>query len=265
MGNEVYKVVITPGLTFVQAIRIATPVRCLLDGASIWDVLRGIEIPPSSVVPSEGGEFQVSLKPVAYEFAPYGVVSFPPLTTVAECLHVLNGLWFAQKASLLLTANGKLVEPTLAIGLADFRGPLWVKIYGLKGGAKADTPVELSNKLQSLLIEKGVPKQVTDERTHSVYQGLGTRTLRQVFASKDLWSALKVEASKERSILVGNLEKNQTKDDSKRKGGSGSVDDLPDAWQEWLDRRGKIRARSKESSAVTETPAFQLDVNFFRT
>ena len=80
------------------------------------------------------------------------------------------------------------------------------------------------------------------------------------------WSALKVEASKERIILVGNLEKSQTKDDSNRKGGSGSVDDLPDAWQEWLDRRGKVRARSKEnSSSVPETPAFQLDVNFFRT
>lgn len=137
-----------------------------MDGATIWHVLHGAEVPSSSVVPPEGGEFQVSLKPVAYEFAPYGVVSFPPLTTVAECLHVLNGLWFAQKASLMLTANGRLLEPTLAIGLADFRGPLRVNIYGLKGGAKADTPVELSDKLQSLLIEKGVPKQVADERTH---------------------------------------------------------------------------------------------------
>ena len=44
--------------------------------------------------------------------------------------------------------------------------------------------------IQGLLIEKGAPKQVADERAHAVYQGLGTRTLRQVLASRDPWGAL---------------------------------------------------------------------------
>ena len=95
--------------------------------------------------------FKSHYMPVPYDFAPYGVVYFPPMTTVGECLIVLNGLCFGQKASRMLTANGKTVGSSIAIGLADKRGPFRIKVFGLKGGAKAPTPVELSDRLSALL------------------------------------------------------------------------------------------------------------------
>ena len=49
-------------------------------------------IEPLAVVPPERGEFQVTIPPVPYDFAPYGIVSFPLLTTVGERLTVLNGI-----------------------------------------------------------------------------------------------------------------------------------------------------------------------------
>ena len=106
LRNDIHKLVANPELKFWDAIRIATPVRCSVHTSQIWDVRKKVWVEPMAWVPSAGG----------------------------ECLTVLNGLWFGQKATLLLTANGKTVEPAISIGVADLRGPLRVKLYGLKGG-----------------------------------------------------------------------------------------------------------------------------------
>ncbi len=263
LRDETFKVSAREGMTFWDAIRVT---RCQVESSRIWDVVKAAEVHPLNKVPVEGGDFQVTLLPVNYEFAPYGIVSFPPMTLVGEVLTVLNGLWFGQKANLALTANGKTVEPSASIGLADKRGPLRIKVFGLKGGAKAPTPVELSDKLNALLIEKGVPKQIAEDRANQVYRSLGTRTLRQVFASQDPWGTLKQEASKERVILVGNIEKSLQKEEPGSSSSTCAPGEIQGAWQEWLDRRGKIRAaKAKEPAPVVETTSFQLDVNFFRS
>lgn len=117
---------------------------------------------------------------------------------------------YGSRASLLLTGNGTTVAQEIAIGAAATKGVLRLKIYGLRGGVKQNwTPLELSNKLQEFLVEKGVPKASADERAHEVYKGLGTKTLKQIFASQNPWQALKQEATKENIVLIGTIERSQ--------------------------------------------------------
>ncbi len=162
--DEVHDVVIEPGVTLAQAIRIALPFPCHAEGAEVWNVDQGQVAPVNEPHKTRDGTSQVTLVPELFCIEPIGQIRFPPMSSIGECLNVLNGALYGSKASLLITANGQTVEQDLSIGSAATRGVLRLKVYGLLGGGKPNiTPLELSNKLSDLLAEKGVPKSAVDE------------------------------------------------------------------------------------------------------
>lgn len=87
----------------------------------------------------------------------------------------------------MLTANGNTVSCDETLALADKCGQLRVKVFGLRGGVRGRpeqeslTPLQLSNRLEALLVEKGVPASKAGDRAHEVYTALGTKLLRSVF------------------------------------------------------------------------------------
>ena len=261
--NEVHFVKSRTDLTIAEAIRVALPFPCHVEGAEVWDVVERCSVNTTSRLPSQGGIYQVFLVPEMYTIELIGLIRFPPMFTVGECLTVLNDALYGSKASVLLTGNGRTIDQDIAIGAAATRGVLRLKVYGLRGGGKpTPSPLDLSNKLQDLLVEKGVPKAVADERTHEVYKGLGTKTLKQIFSHRDPWQALKQEATKEKIVLIGALERQQ-----KENAAASSVKQVEepfDAWQAWLDNRSMLKqAKAKRREAVEEA-AFQLDSSFFK-
>ena len=187
------------------------------------------------------------------------------MSTVGECLIGLNDALYVRLKSYIVDDRGWSNYRTRSCncGAAATRGVSRLKVYGFRGGGKPNlSPLDLSNKLQDLLIEKGVPKAAAEERTHEVYKGLGTKTLKQIFSNRDPWQALKQEATKEKIVLIGAIERQQ-----KENAATSSVKQVEepfDAWQAWLDNRNLLKqAKAKRRDAVEET-AFQLDSSFFR-
>ena len=262
--DEVHVVVIEPGVTLAQAIRIAWPFPCHAEGAEVWNVEHGRVVPVNETPKTRDGTFQVTLAPELFCIEPIGQIRFPPMSSIGECLTVLNGALYGSKASLMITAKGQTVEQDLSIGRAATRGVLRLKVYGLLGGGKPNiTPLELSNKLSDLLAEKGVPKNAVEERTREVYQGLGTRILRQIFASREPWQALKQEATKEKLVLIGARER-QPKEGGPTGSDLKKSEEPFDAWQAWLDNRNQIKHAKSKRREVIETTSFQLDMSFFK-
>ena len=261
--NEVHAVKSRDDMTIAEAIRVALPFPCHAEGAEVWDVVTRCSVPTATTLPSQGGIYQVFLVPELFAIEPIGLIIFPPMSTVGECLTVLNDALYGSKASVLLTGNGRTVDQEIPIGAAATRGVLRLKVYGLRGGGKPTlSPLDISNKLQELLVEKGVPKAAADERTHEVYKGLGTKTLKQIFSHKDPWQALKQEATKEKIVLIGALERQQK--ENVTASSAKQVEEPFDAWQAWLDNRSMLKqAKAKRREAVEET-AFQLDSSFFK-
>jgi len=261
--DDVHDILGQVGMSFATAIRVALPFPCHSEGAEIWDVVNEKEVLAQEVLPVQGGIFQVSLAPELFQIEPVGLIRLPPMSTVGECLILLNDALYGSKATMLMTGNGCTIAQEIAIGAAATRGVLRLKVYGLRGGGKPTvSPLDLSNKLQDLLIEKGVPKSAAEERTHEVYKGLGTKTLKQVFANRDPWQALKQEATKEKIVLIGAIERQQ-----KENAAASSVKQVEepfDAWQAWLDNRNQLKqAKARRRDAVEEA-SFQLDSSFFR-
>ena len=108
--------------------------------------------------------------------------------------------------------------------------------------------------MRDILLDKGVPKGNVDDRAHKVYRGLGTKTLRQIYSAKDPWRALKQEASKEKIVLIGAIER--PKENSSAGSELKQVEEPCDAWQAWLDNPNKTRQAKTENREKVEAAAF---------
>ena len=55
--NEVFRITPTGEMTFRDALQVATPIRCFVVAATVWDVSAGAEVALAGRVPLAGGEF----------------------------------------------------------------------------------------------------------------------------------------------------------------------------------------------------------------
>ena len=153
------------------------------------------------------------------------------------------------------------------LALADKCGQLRIKVFGLRGGARGKvgehdnlTPMQLSARLEGILVDKGVPASKVGDRAHEVYTALGTKTLRAVFTHRDPWAALKQEATRASIALVGILER-PSKDVAHA---SVIQAEAPhDAWQEFLDKKKGLKSRDRAKAQEVLPSSFRLDIGFF--
>ena len=252
-------------MKFGEVLRAVFPFRIDFEAAAAWDPYARAWCRHETLACDESGAgrtLDVTLPLVRFDLQPLGGIMFPPLITVGECLSHLNNAYYGGLASLLMTANGATVGGDETLALADKCGQLRIKVFGLRGGARGKagehdnlTPMQLSARLEGILVEKGVPATKVGDRAHEVYTALGTKTLRAVFTHRDPWAALKQEATRASIALVGILER-PAKDVAHA---SVVQAEAPhDAWQEFLDKRDKTKAQEVLPSS------FRLDIGFFR-
>ena len=118
---------------------------------------------------------------------------------------------------------------------ADMLGVIRVKAFPLLGGG-LDDPAK--QKLLSLLEAKGVAPQEVQSRVQQVVDCLGVGKVKQVLAAKDVWGALKQDATRHNLVLVSILEREAF---MQQNTSSCSEDpwDLHDPWRDAADNKGK--------------------------
>ena len=172
-----------------------------------------------------------------------------------------------------ICVNDKRLPLHMHVVDADMLGVIRVKAFPLLGGG-LDDPAK--QKLLSLLEAKGVAPQEVQSRVQQVVDCLGVGKVKQVLAAKDVWGALKQEATRHNLVLVSILEREAF---MQQNTSSCSEDpwDLHDPWRDAADKkgkgidnakkgRGKGRVVGPKGSRLLESSpqVAEVDVSFFR-
>ena len=204
---------------------------------------------------------------------PFGFREVHTTTTVVELLGLVSQENFCFSSAVHICVNDKRLPLHMHVVDADMLGVIRVKAFPLLGGG-LDDPAK--QKLLSLLEAKGVAPQEVQSRVQQVVDCLGVGKVKQVLAAKDVWGALKQEATRHNLVLVSILEREAF---MQQNTSSCSEDpwDLHDPWRDAADKkgkgidnakkgRGKGRVVGPKGSRLLESSpqVAEVDVSFFR-
>ena len=151
--------------------------------------------------PLEGFTYTVTFDPVLIDVPPFGPLWIDPLTKTGCLTDFLSWKFYHGRASVRLTANGKLVDPSKTICFAQRLGPLRGRIFALPGGV-ARTLSTILDQLASELVAHGHPKKDVEKKTNEVYDALGHTECKKILDSRHVWPLLKSECARAKIVLV---------------------------------------------------------------
>ena len=204
---------------------------------------------------------------------PFGFRDVRATTTVAELIGLISQEHFCGNSAVHICVNDKRLPLHMHVVDANMLGVIRVKAFPLLGGG-LDDPAK--QKLVSLLEAKGVAPQEVQSRVQQVVECLGVGKVKQVLAAKDVWGALKQEATRHNLVLVSILEREAF---MQQNTSSRSEDpwDLHDPWRDATNKKGKGAdnvkkgkgkgrvAGPKGSRLLESSPEVaEVDVSFFR-
>eukprot|EP00438_Fugacium_kawagutii_P008451 Skav217432 [mRNA] locus=scaffold1729:255000:261242:+ [translate_table: standard] len=153
-----------------------------------------------SVEPTPGQAWQCQFYPQRIWIEPYGQFSLDPVSRVGEVANMLSLQYFAGRASVRLTCNGRLIPPEVSICSANQHGVLRARVFALPGGAPS--LAAQMEALQTLLVQHGHPASSSKAKSDEVYNKLGQKKIRLIAESKTPWVQLKAEASAADIVLI---------------------------------------------------------------
>ena len=156
---------------------------------------------PLESFPLEGYTYTVTFDPVLIEVPPFGPLWVDPLTKTGCFSDFLSWKFYHGRASVRLTANGKLVDPSKTICFSQRLGSLRGRIFALPGGV-ARTLTTILDQLASELVAHGHPKKDVEKKANEVYDALGHTECKRILDSRHVWPLLKSECTKAKVVLV---------------------------------------------------------------
>ena len=236
------------GVSFLDAIDQVFPF-CIAKFARI--VQNGREVALTDF-PDRGETYTVTFDPLLVNVPPFGNLWVDPLTTTGSLSDFLAWKFYHGRASVRLTANGRLVDPQRKICFALKVGPLRGKIYALPGGV-GYTLSTIIAELASTLVEHGHPKKDVEKKANEVYDKLGHAECKKILESRSVWLLLKSACTQAKVVLVP----------LSHRGNKEARDEIfeQDPWANYSES-GKKRRGKKVAEKVNSDVA-RVDMSFF--
>ena len=202
--------------------------------------------------PARGETYTVTFDPLLVNVPPFGNLWVDPLTKIGSLSEFLAWKFYHGKASVRLTANGRLVDPQKKICFALKVGPLRGKVYALPGGV-GYTLSTIIAELASTLVEHGHPKKDVEKKANEVYDKLGHAECKKILESRSIWPLLKSACTQAKVVLVP----------LSHRGNKEARDEIfeQDPWANYSES-GK-KGRGKKVAEKVKSDVARVDMTFF--
>eukprot|EP00438_Fugacium_kawagutii_P000813 Skav235098 [mRNA] locus=scaffold711:123242:131735:- [translate_table: standard] len=205
-GTAVRTIPHCPGETIAQHAQRAFP-HCA--SALALATLPDGQVCAPSDSPHSGQSLQCQFYPQRIWIEPYGQFTLDPVSRAGEVANMLSIQYFAGRASVRLTCNGRLIPSEVPICSANTHGVLRARVFALPGGAPS-LAAQMEN-LQTLLVQHGHPASTSKAKSDEIFNKLGQTKLKVIAESKTPWIQLKAEASARKIVLIPPEHRGQAK------------------------------------------------------
>ena len=141
-------------------------------------------------------EFETFAFDIPIVVEPLGIFFFPPFASLSDLLRKVSFEKYGGLANLAVRVNNAVLDMATFIIVASQRGVIRTQLFQGFGGS----PVR--GKLQTLLVQHGVPQDCSGERAANLIEVCGVKIIEQALAMSNPWAAIKQQATAKKFQLI---------------------------------------------------------------
>ena len=146
-------------------------------------------------------EFCIFVFDLPIRVEPHGIFFLPPFATLHDLLQKVSVERFGGIANLAVRVNNAAIDLNTVVVKADQLGVIRTQLFQGFGGS----PVR--SKLQTLLVQHGVPQESSSERATNLIEVCGVKLIEQALAMSNPWTAIKQQATAKKFQLITSAER----------------------------------------------------------
>ena len=146
-------------------------------------------------------EFDIFASDIPIVVEPLGLFFFPPFSNLNDLLRKVSFEKYGGLANLAVRVNNVVLDMATFVIVANQTGVIRTQIFQRFGGSP------IRSKLQTLLVQHGVPQDSSGERATNLIQVCGVKIIEQALAMSNPWAAIKQQATAKKFQLITEAER----------------------------------------------------------
>ena len=146
-------------------------------------------------------EFEIFAFDVPMVVEPLGIFFFPPFANLNDLLRKVSFAKYGGLANLAVRVDNAVLDMATYVIVASQYGVIRTQLFQGFGGS----PVR--GKLQTLLVQHGVPQDCSGERAANLIEVCGVKIIEQALAMSNPWTAIKQQATAKKFQLTTTAER----------------------------------------------------------